>query len=228
MRGVQQRGFQRGSHQGFEVAAADLGVGVFGGDDLALFGQADLAVHGARGLGQDGLVARAAATSHGAAAAVEEAQRQRADLAQLVEQLDQRDLGAVELPGRGEHAAVLVAVGVAEHDVLFAAAAVHQAADAGQRIELAHDLGRDAQVADGLEQRHDDQVAGGVAVQRAAQQPGLLQQQGHFQQVADRLGVADDVVAQRLAAEAGQRFARGLEGGELELGLVGVGPCTLR
>ena len=53
------------------------GLGVLGGDDFALLGQADLAVHGARRLRQDGLVARAAAAADGAAAAVEQAQRDR-------------------------------------------------------------------------------------------------------------------------------------------------------
>jgi hypothetical protein len=73
--GVQQRGLQRGGDQGFQVAPADLGVGVLGGDHLALLGQADLAVHRARRLRQDGLVAGAAAAADGAAAAVEQAQR---------------------------------------------------------------------------------------------------------------------------------------------------------
>src|SRR6218665_3322556 len=44
---LQQRGFERGGDQDFEVAAADLGVGVLGGDDLALLGQPDLPAHGA-------------------------------------------------------------------------------------------------------------------------------------------------------------------------------------
>src|SRR2546427_4442685 len=34
-------GLQRGGHQGLQVAPADLGVGVLGGDDLALLGQPD-------------------------------------------------------------------------------------------------------------------------------------------------------------------------------------------
>jgi hypothetical protein len=54
---LQQRGLQRGRHQRLQVAPADLGVGVLGGDHLALLGQADLAAHGARRLRQDGLVA---------------------------------------------------------------------------------------------------------------------------------------------------------------------------
>ena len=82
---------------------------------------------------------------------------------------------------------------------------------AGQGVELAHDRRRAAQVADGLEQRHDDQVGHRVLRQRAAQQPGLLQQQQHLEQVADLLGVADDAVADRAAAEARDGGVGGLE-----------------
>ncbi len=40
--GLQQGGFERGGHQGFEVAAADFGVGVFRRDDFALLREANL------------------------------------------------------------------------------------------------------------------------------------------------------------------------------------------
>ena len=124
------------------------------------------------------------------------------ELASCVEQVHQRDLGAVQLPVAGEDAAVLVAVAVAQHDVLLGAGALHQLRDAGQGVELAHDGRGVAQVVDGLEQRHDDQVGHRLVVQRAVQQAHFLLQQQHFQQVAHRLGVADDVVADRLRAEA--------------------------
>ena len=65
----------------------------------------------ARGLREDGLVGRAAAAADRAAAAVEEAKREPVPLRQR----RQARLGLVELPDRGEEAAVLVAVGVAEH-----------------------------------------------------------------------------------------------------------------
>ena len=73
---MQQRRFERGRDKGFEIAAPDLGVGVLGADDLALFGQADLPVHRARWLRQDGVVAWAAAAADGAAAPMEQAQCQ--------------------------------------------------------------------------------------------------------------------------------------------------------
>jgi hypothetical protein len=139
------------------------------------------------------------------------------------EQLDQRDLGAVQLPVAREAAAVLVAVAVAEHDVLLAAGALHHRGDARQRVEVAHDRCGVAQVADGLEQRHDDQVGLGMSSSVAAQQPRFLQQQQHLQQVAHVFGVRDDVVAQCLAAVALQHHERGLEDRDLALRVLAVG-----
>jgi hypothetical protein len=72
-----------------------------------------------------------------------------------------------------------------------------------------------AQVADGLEQRHDDQLVACGVVQRAVHQPAFLEQQQHLEQVAHVLGVADDVVAQRGRAVAPAHLRRGLEHGQL-------------
>ena len=187
------------------------GLAYLRADDLALFGQADLALHRAWRLRQDGLVAGPAAAADGAAAAVEQAQGQAVFALQRLEQLDQRVLGAVQLPVAGEEAAVLVAVAVAEHDVLLGAAAHDHRQHARLLVELAHDARRIAQVLDGFEQRHDDQVVVGCIVQRAAHQPALLLQQQHLEQVAGVLGVADDVVAQRLGAVALAHLDGGLE-----------------
>ena len=109
---------------GFRDCAADLGVGIFAGDDFALLGDPDLAVHRAARLRDDGVIARAAAAADRAAAAVEQPQPHMVAL----EHFDQADLGLVELPARGDEAAVLVAVGIAEHHLLHRAAAVHQLA----------------------------------------------------------------------------------------------------
>ena len=135
---MQQGGFQGGSDQGFKVAAADFGIGVLRAYDLALLGQADLSAHRARWLRQDRLVTRAAAASHRAAPAMEHAQldvvrfmgphachcvccaaprgdcptlgRPGGSAGEFVKKLNQRNLGAVELPVAGEDAAILVAV----------------------------------------------------------------------------------------------------------------------
>ena len=58
---------------------------------------------------------------------------------------------------------------------------------------------------------------------RAAHQTALLLQEEHFQKVADALGVADDVVADRLGAERGSQFARLLEDRKLTAGSVTIG-----
>ena len=208
---VQQAGLQRGGHQGFEVAAANLGVGVLAADHLALLGQSDLPVHGARRLGKDRLVAGATAPAHRTAPAVKQAQRDAVLRAQRAKQRHQSQLGVVELPVAGKETAILVAVAVAQHDFLLAAAAQHQLGDAGQGVELAHDGGGQAQVTNGFKQRHDDQRAAGIGVQRADHQAAFFEQQQQLQQVAHRLGVADDAVAQRLAAVARQHLAGGLE-----------------
>ena len=223
--GVQQRGLQRGGHQRLQVAPADLGMGVLGADDLALLGQADLPAHGARRLRQDGLVAGPAAAADRAAAAVEQPQPDAMAGLELIEQAHQRDLGAVQLPVAGEEAAVLVAVAVAEHDVLLAAAGGHHRRDAGQGVVVAHDGFGAPQVTDGLEQRHDDQLGAGrraVGRQGAVQQAAFLHQQQHLEQVTRLLGVGDDGVAQGLRAVAAAQFTRGLEDGQFAEAVLAV------
>ena len=70
-RGGQQRGFQRGGDQCFQIAAGVAGIAVFGGEHFALLGDADLPAHAARRLRQNGLVRRATAAPHAATAPVE-------------------------------------------------------------------------------------------------------------------------------------------------------------
>ncbi len=93
------------------------------------------------------------------------------------------------------------------------------AADARQRVELAHDQRRVAQVADRLEQRHDDQridrAPVAFHVERAAHEADFLLQQQHLEQVAHVFGVRNDVVAQRAAAITLQHLDRALEDAEL-------------
>ncbi len=107
---VQQRRFEGGRQQRFQVASRERRLGVLGGDDLALLGDPQRSAHGAGGLRQDRVVARAAAAADGAAAAVEQPQ---ADARLLRGLDDQVQLGAVQRPVRGQVAAVLVGVAVA-------------------------------------------------------------------------------------------------------------------
>jgi len=53
------------------------------------------------------------------------------------------------------------------------------------------------------------------------QQPILLQEE-HFEQIAHRFGVADDVVPDRLLAKDLSKFRRGLEDLELFFGSFGI------
>ena len=133
-----------------EIAPADLGIGIFARDDFALLGDADLALHRAARLGEDRVVARAAAAADRAAAAVEQADAH----AVLAEDLDQADLGLVQFPARGDEAAVLVGIGIAEHHLLLAALRIDEPAIFGNRQQAVHDADAGAQVLDRLEQRN--------------------------------------------------------------------------
>ena len=69
---LQERRLQGGRGKNLKVSPTHLCLRIFRGDHLALFGDADLPLHRPRGLRQDGLITRAAATADGSAAAVEE------------------------------------------------------------------------------------------------------------------------------------------------------------
>ena len=139
---MQQRRLQRSREQGLQIAPAIFRIGILAGDDFALLGHADLAVHAAGRLRQDGVVARAAAAPDTAAAAVEQAQRH----ARFTEGLHQRYLGLIERPDRGEEAAILVAVGVAEHHFLGLAEVARDGAADRVGKPAAHDGGRGFEV----------------------------------------------------------------------------------
>ena len=211
---LQQACFQRGRGENFQIAAADFGVGIFAGDDLALLGDADLAVHRAARLRDDRVIARPAAAADRAAAAVEQPQAHVVAL----EHLDQADLGLVELPARGDEAAILVAVGIAEHDFLHAAAAVDQLAVVVHRQHAVHDAAGGLQILDGLEQRHDvdGAAAGGM------DQAGLLQQQRDLQHVGHALAHRDDALGDRGRAVTGMGFGGGMEQREFAGGFLAV------
>ena len=91
-----------------------------------------------------------AAAAHGSSAAVEEA-KLHAMFARGAMQFAMR---FVEFPCAGEHAAVFVGVGVAEHDFLPASPGVEQRLVLGIAPQAAHDGGGVPQRVDRLEQRH--------------------------------------------------------------------------
>ena len=109
-----RQGVEGGGDHELEIALGEDDVGVLPVEDLALLGEAELAGEAVDGLGEDGAVGGSAAAAYGSSAAVEEAQGDAAVAGDLVEGA----VGLPDLPGAGDHAAVLVGVGVAEHDLL--------------------------------------------------------------------------------------------------------------
>ena len=108
--------------------------------------------------------------------------------------LDQRRLGPVQRPARGREAAVLVAVGVAEHHHLRVRAARRQVAR-GRRDRRAAPPARrrrGLEVVDRLEQRRDVERH---AARRRSTRPPPARQQQHREHVVGALGHADDVGA---------------------------------
>ena len=147
--GAGQRIERSGDHQ-LEVALGQHFVGIFEVEHFALLGDAQLAVEGVDGLGEDGAMRGSAAAAHRAAAAVEEAQLD----AGLARHHVQIAMSAENLPRGGQHAAIFVRVGVAEHDLLPVVPAGQELAVVGTAPKLAANGGRVAQVFNGFEERH--------------------------------------------------------------------------
>ena len=195
---VEQRRLDRRRHQGLQVAAGRHRVAVLGRDDLALLGDAHRTLHRTLRLGQDRIVGRAAAATDGAAAAVEQTQPD----ALVARHLRDRGLRVVQRPVRGEVAAVLVRVGVAEHDLLHVAAGGDVAAVQRHVPRRPQHRRAGLQVLDGLEQRHDVDGAGEHAVVDG-DQPDLLEQDHRLQQIGDRRAHRDDALRHDLRTVGG-------------------------
>jgi hypothetical protein len=74
------------------------------------------------------------------------------------ERVEKRDLCLVELPARSQEAAILVAVGVTEHDFLCATTTFQEAKILRHSEERVHHAAAVAQIGDGLEQRDNVDV----------------------------------------------------------------------
>jgi hypothetical protein len=137
-------------------------------DDFALLGDAQAAVDRAARRCDDRARGLAAATADGAAAAVEE---HDAD-AGVAGDVEHFDLHTLQRPARGDDAAVLAAVGIAEHDHLLIAARAQMLAIGRIGEQRRQGLWRQAQVLDRFEQRRDIErhVAVGVDEARAPRQ----------------------------------------------------------
>ncbi len=184
---------ERGEHgaceRGLEIPVREVRQAVLEGDRLALLGQLQAAGWMARGLCEDRRVRRPAAAARAAAAAVEDRQLD----VRIACDLDEPLLRPVDRPLRGEVAAVLAGVGVADHDLEAPAPPLDVPRVAGIREHAANRRRRALEVGDRLEQRHNGER--------------LVGQREHGEHVLLRLGPGDDHCVERLLAEAAPRLA---------------------
>ncbi len=148
---LRRRGDEGGARQLLQMAPGDRRVRVVRGDDLALLGELEAAIDRARRAAEDRAVRRAPAAADGAAAAVEERQLD----APVARDLDQRLLGAMQHPGRGQEPRFLVRVGIAEHHLLAVATRHEMPAIVGIGEEGVEDRACGGQRIGRLEQRDD-------------------------------------------------------------------------
>ena len=100
----------------------------------------------------------------------------------LSKHFDQFGFSLVQLPAGSQEAAILVAVGITEHDFLRINATVQQTFVKRQREQTLHDRCAIAQILYRLEQRNDIDVQ---RVVERAQQPGLFEQHSDFEHVGN-------------------------------------------
>ncbi len=129
------------------------------------------------------------------------------------EYLNQFQLRLVQFPVGRDVSAVLVAVGIAQHDFLGVAAIDQQLTVVGNSEKFVHDRSAAAQIFDGLEQRNDVDVQCVIAFEQAH----LLQHQRQLQHVAHRICLGNDVVRQCGAAKALVDVCRGLHDAQFAL-----------
>ncbi len=189
-------------------------IGVFERDDLALFGHAQASADGARRLRRDRLRRRRAAPAHRTAATMEKGDGD----AGLGADLSQFRLRFRKLPVRRQEAAVLIRVGIADHDFLRAALHARAAPDERQRQQFAHDRGRRAQIGNCLEQRRDRQHAG-LDARCVVIEIGFLGEEIGAEDIGDRAGHAQNERAEGFAIEFFALVARQPEHAERFLGL---------
>ena len=183
-----RQGIERGRDHELQIAFGENDVGVLPVQHFALFGNPDLAGKSAGWLGIDGAVRRTAAPADRSAPAVKEPQPHTA----LARYLVQGAVGAEDLPGAGEHAAVFVGVGISQHDLLRIAPGLQQPAIAGRLPQLAADGRRVAQIFNGFEQRNRHQArVGATALHAHAAQP---RKPNHIEHIFGARSAADHVV----------------------------------
>ena len=187
-----QRRAQHRAGSLLEVAQCQRADAVFAVDHLALLGQAQSAVDRTARRGDHRALGLAAAAADRTAAAVEEADVHAA----VVRERGQRDLGLLQRPARRDQAAVLGAIGVAQHHHLPIAArgqvrAIHWVGE--QRTQR---VGGGVEIGDGFEQRRDVERHPAFVVDAA----GDPRQRQHRQRVGGAAAHADYVRPERARA----------------------------
>ncbi|MNC28040.1 hypothetical protein D3C75_762320 [compost metagenome] len=171
--------------------------GITLGEHLSLLGNLNPPADGLGRLGQNAAVQRHPATPQGAAAAMEKLQLHGEGPGRLCEVLQ----GQAQLPVSGEHTSVLIAVGVAQHNLLLVVGAGYRLPVSGNGEQGGHNRRRIMEIVDSLEQRHRLQRTGQIAFLIPAVQPDLLAEHHHLQQVTGALGHADQIAPDAIDAE---------------------------
>ena len=212
-----QAGAQHRAHGLLQVAQGQCADAVLAVDHLALLGHPQHAGDRAARRGHQRRRDARAATTGRATAAVEE----REVDARCMRHVQQLHLGALQAPARGQRAAVLAAVGVAQHHPLLVVARgevtavdriVEQRAQGGRRV---------LQVVDGFEQRGNIERH----MLRFVDQPTAPRQRQHRQHVGGRARHADDVQAGGVLPVA---LAAVAQGGEHRLQRFGIRVAAVR
>ncbi len=151
---VRERGDEGRRERSLEVSIGQSRKAVLEGDGLALLGELEPPGRMSGRLREDRGVGRPAATTRAAAATVEDRQLDATPSGQAREQL----LRPEDLPLRGEIAAVLSRVRVADHHLEPRAASRDEATETCVVEQLLHDLRRRAQRLDRLEERDEREL----------------------------------------------------------------------
>ena len=183
-----------GRRQSVEMADRDPGIGVVLGDHLALLGDLETAVESTRREAEDRPVGRPAAAPDRPAATMEEGQLH----AMAPGGRDERGLGAVDQPVRGEVARLLVRIGIAEHDFLAIAPPPDVLAVVRLGQDRIEDLARRLERRRVLEERDDVECQAAVR----SDDPGRACELDDRSNVHGDRGEADDVALDRRLAEA--------------------------
>ncbi len=151
---------------------------------------------------------RTAAAANSATPAVEQPQIDVALSCRLL----QIPLRLVNLPGTGQHAAVLVGIGIAEHDLLAAPPGIEERPVISGAPQLAADGRPIAQIRDGLKQRHRHQPRIATAFIGRYPHPRPHRQAQPAPHIFDTTRTADHIAADGLRRIELLQFRHALQG----------------